>query len=180
MKYGMIRTPAIFELMESNVKPLLRRDKKLLEPLIAECIRVKAAVVRADEREAGERRILNFGHTIGHALEAETNYSQLLHGEAVGWGIIAACMIGASMKITDAATAERIIALVLAYAPLPKVKVDSRRIVQRVLSDKKTVGGVPHFILPTAIGHVEVVAGVPQEIVMQATKEMTKLSKASR
>ena len=67
---------------------------RCLEKLITECIRVKADVVSADERESGERRILNFGHTIGHALEAETDYKQFLHGEAVGWGMIAATMIG--------------------------------------------------------------------------------------
>ena len=94
MKYGVIRNPAIFELMESNSDALLRRDGALLETLITECIRVKADVVSADERESGERRILNFGHTIGHALEAETGYKQFLHGEAVGWGMIAATMIG--------------------------------------------------------------------------------------
>ena len=139
---------------------------------------MKAEVVSADERESGERRILNFGHTIGHALEAETNYKQLLHGEAVGWGMIAASMIGASMKVTDSATAQRIIALVLAYAPLPKVEVDGRRIMKRLLSDKKTVGGVPHFILATAIGKVEVVNNVPARAVVQAVKEINDLSRA--
>ncbi len=152
MKYGVIRDPAIFELMESQREALLRRDGAVLERLIADCIRVKADVVSRDEREGGERRILNFGHTIGHALEAETNYRRLLHGEAVGWGMIAACMIGAETNITDAETAQRIIDLVQSYGPLPKVKVDGRRILKRLAADKKSVGGVPHFILPTAIG----------------------------
>ncbi len=98
MKYGVIRNPAIFELMESNREALLRRDGALLETLITECIRVKAEVVSADERESGERRILNFGHTIGHALEAETGYKKLLHGEAVGWGMIAAALIGYALQ----------------------------------------------------------------------------------
>ncbi len=125
MKYGVIRNPAIFELMETNRDALLRRDGALLETLITECIRVKADVVSADERESGERRILNFGHTIGHALEAETDYEQFLHGEAVGWGMIAATMIGTGMQVTDSLTAQRIIGLVRAYAPLPKVEVNS-------------------------------------------------------
>ena len=124
MKYGVIRNPAIFELMESQRDALLRRDGALLETLITECIRVKADVVSADERESGERRILNFGHTIGHALEAETDYKQFLHGEAVGWGMIAATMIGATMQMTDSLTAQRIIGLVRAYAPLPRVEVN--------------------------------------------------------
>ena len=80
-------------------------------------------MVGADEREGGERRILNFGHTVGHALEAETRYRHFLHGEAVGWGMIAAARIGEQIGITDSATAQRITDLVLSYGPLPKVKV---------------------------------------------------------
>jgi 3-dehydroquinate synthase len=176
MKYGVIRNPAIFDLMETNRDALLRRDGALLEKLIAECIRVKAAVVSADERESGERRILNFGHTIGHALEAETNYRQLLHGEAVGWGMIAASMIGKEMQVTGGRTAERIIALVQAYGPLPRVNVDGRSILKRLLSDKKTVGGVPHFVLASGIGKVEVVNNVPPRCVVRAVKEIRTLS----
>ena len=141
--------------------------------LIAECIRVKADVVSADEREGGERRILNFGHTVGHALEAETGYKHLLHGEAVGWGMIAACAIGEQMKLTDRETAQRIVDLVRAYGPLPKVDVNAKRVFKRLLSDKKTVGGVPHFILATAIGKVEVVNNVSPQIVIEAVKDLS-------
>jgi 3-dehydroquinate synthase len=178
MKYGVIRNPAIFELMEANRDALLQRDGALLETLITECIRVKAEVVSADERESGERRILNFGHTIGHALEAETDYKQFLHGEAVGWGMIAATMIGAEIQITDSFTAQRIVGLVRAYAPLPGVEVNSEGIVKRLLSDKKTVGGVPHFVLPTSIGTVEVVNTVPERAILHAVEEIKKLSEA--
>lgn len=178
MKYGVIRNPAIFELMESNREALLKRDSELLEKLIAECVRVKAEVVSADERESGERRILNFGHTIGHALEAETGYRHFLHGEAVGWGMIAASFIGRAMKITDAATAERIVSLVLGYGHLPKIDVDSRRVMKRLAADKKTIGGVPHFVLSNAIGKVEVINNVPPATVLQALKEIKRLGKA--
>ena len=178
MKYGVIRNPAIFELMESNREALLSCDGALLEALITECIRVKAEVVSADERESGERRILNFGHTIGHALEAETDYQQFLHGEAVGWGMIAATMIGAEMQVTDSLTAQRLIRLVRAYAPLPRVEVNSEGIAKRLLSDKKTVGGVPHFVLPTEIGKVEVVNTVPERAVIHAVEGIKKLSEA--
>ena len=115
MKYGVIRNPQIFELLERERRAFLRRDRKMLEALIAACIQVKADVVSADERESGERRILNFGHTIGHALEAETGYGYFLHGEAVGWGMIAAANIGASMGVTSPAIAQRIVSLVRAY-----------------------------------------------------------------
>jgi 3-dehydroquinate synthase len=178
MKYGVIRNPAIFELMEANREALLRRDGALLETLITECIRVKADVVSADERESGKRRILNFGHTIGHALEAETEYKQFLHGEAVGWGMIAAALIGAATRTTDASTAERIVGLVRAYGSLPPVDVNRENIAKRLLSDKKTVGGVPHFILPTAVGKVEVVNTVSTQAIIDAVDEIKRLSKA--
>jgi 3-dehydroquinate synthase len=178
MKYGVIRDPAIFELMESERDALLCRDGALLEKLIAECIRVKADVVGADERESGERRILNFGHTIGHALEAETGYRKLLHGEAVGWGMIAAALIGYALDVTDSLTAQRIIAMVLAYGPLPKFKAQSRRILKRLLADKKTVGGVPHFVLATRIGAVDVAKDVPQRVILHAIEETKSLATA--
>ncbi len=112
MKYGVIRDTTIFELMEKRGDVLLRRDPALLEKLIAACVRVKADVVGADERESGERRILNFGHTIGHALEAETGYQHFLHGEAVAWGMIAATRLAEGMAMLDSSTAGRIIAMV--------------------------------------------------------------------
>ena len=178
MKYGVISNPAIFELMEANRDALLRRDVKLLETLITECIRVKAAVVSADEREGGERRILNFGHTIGHALEAETNYTRLLHGEAVGWGMIAAALIGVGVKQTDSATADRIIAQSSHTGLCPRLNVEPKRIIKLLQADKKTLGGTPHFILATGMGSVEVRKDIPTPLVVQAIKEINHLSKA--
>ena len=178
MKYGVIRNPVIFELMESKRDALLARDGALLERLITECIRVKAEVVSADERESGERRILNFGHTIGHALEAETRYRKLLHGEAVGWGMIAAALIGYALDVTDSLTAQRIIRTVLAYGPLPRFKTPGRRILKRLLADKKTLGGVPHFVLAGAIGEVEVVNNVPPRVILHAIEEAKALPAA--
>jgi 3-dehydroquinate synthase len=178
MKYGVIRNPAIFELMEQNCDALLQRDPALLEQLIIDCVRVKADVVSGDERESGERRILNFGHTIGHALEAETGYEQLLHGEAVGWGMIAATKIGLVMGKTDTRAAERIVALVLAYGPLPPLEVNADHIIERLLRDKKTVGGVPHFVLATEIGSVDVVNNVPINTILSAVQETNAMAKA--
>lgn len=176
MKYGVIRNPAIFDLMESNREALLARDSALLETLITACIWVKADVVSADERESGERRILNFGHTLGHALEAQTGYKKLLHGEAVGWGMIAAALIGYVLDRTDALNAQRIIAMVLAYGPLPRFKVQGRQILKRLLADKKTVSGIPHFVLATGIGKVEVVNDVPERIILHAIEEAKYLA----
>jgi len=178
MKYGVIRSPQIFELMESHRDALLQRDDDLLERLIVECVRVKADVVSADEREGGERRILNFGHTIGHALESATEYKRFLHGEAVGWGMVAAAAIGKCLGVTDPETADRIIAMVLAYGSLPEVHIDGRRVLQLLQADKKTMAGVPHFILATTIGKVDVVNTVPENAVIEAVVEITRLSRS--
>jgi 3-dehydroquinate synthase len=178
MKYGVIRNPEIFDLMETQREALLARDGTTLERLIVECIRVKAEVVSADERESGERRILNFGHTIGHALESATKYQHFLHGEAVGWGMVAAAAIGVELGVTDRATAERIVALVLAYGPLPQSKVNAKRVLKLLQSDKKTIGGVPHFVLAKTMGKVDVVNTVEAGTVLRAVAEVTRLSKA--
>ncbi len=180
LKCGVISNPEIFRRMEMELEreKVLQRDPQELEWLIAECVRVKADVVAADEREGGLRRILNFGHTIGHALEAETGYKQFLHGEAVAWGMVAAAMIAAALQLTDADTARRIISTVLAYAPLPKVDARGKRIAHRLAADKKTLDGIVHFVLPRSIGQVEVVADVPERAVIQAVDELRYLSQA--
>jgi 3-dehydroquinate synthase len=176
MKYGVIRDPRIFELMEKHRDALLARDSDLLEQLIAACIRVKAEVVSSDERESGERRILNFGHTIGHALEVETGYKALLHGEAVGWGMIAAADIGQEAGISDKATAQSIKDMVKAYGPLPKFKVKPDRILKRLMSDKKTVGGTPHFVLARRMGEVQIVNDVPKRVILRAIEKLNELA----
>ena len=177
LKCGIIRKREIFDFMQCERERILQRDTAVLEWLITECVKVKAEVVAADERESDLRRILNFGHTIGHALEAETAYRHFLHGEAVAWGMVAASMIAAGMQKTSAETAQRIISAVLAYAPLPRVESRSKNIARRILSDKKTVDGVAHFVLPREIGEVEIVRNVPDRAVVQAIEELRYLSR---
>jgi len=177
LKCGVISSPAIFEKMESDRDRILARDPATLEWLIAETVAVKARVVGEDEREAGLRRVLNFGHTIGHALEAETKYKQFLHGEAVAWGMVAATMLAVALQKTPPATAQRIIAAVLAYSPLPKVNVRAKSVVKRLAMDKKSRNGVPHFVLPVDIGEVEISNDVPPEMVVHALDEVRYLSK---
>ena len=178
LKCGIIRKPEIFDYMEKERAAILRCDPAALEWLIAECVAVKASVVEADERESGLRRILNFGHTIGHALEAETSYKKYLHGEAVAWGMVAATKIGARLERTDAETARRITSTVLAYAQLPPVASRSKSVIRRLRSDKKTVDGAVHFVLPVEIGRVEIVPNVPVRAVLDAIEELRTLSQA--
>jgi 3-dehydroquinate synthase len=176
LKAGVIRNPAIFEFMEQNRQQLLAREPGALEWLIAESVRVKADVVGQDEEEHDLRRILNLGHTLGHALEAETGYKLFLHGEAVAWGMVAASMISVGMQKLSAAEAQRIISLILAYGTLPRVDVRPKTIFRRLASDKKTLDGQVHFILPRKIGEVEVVTDVPERAVLQVVEELRDLA----
>ncbi|MBZ5703848.1 MAG: 3-dehydroquinate synthase [Acidobacteriia bacterium] len=176
LKCGVIGKPELFQQFEENKNKILKRDHAILESLIAESVKLKAEIVAADEHESGLRRVLNLGHTIGHALEAETGYQRLLHGEAVAWGMIAATNIALSMGKIDSVTAGRIADAVLGLGPLPRVHVRRANIVRRLQADKKTRDGVVHFVLPTAIGKVEVARNVPEKVVGQAVDELRRLS----
>jgi len=176
LKCGVIGRPELFRALERSDVRALRRNPATLEWVIAESIKLKAEVVGADEREGGLRRVLNFGHTIGHALEAETEYRRFLHGEAVAWGMIAAAKIAARVERIDAATAARITDTVRSLGPLPKVEARSRNILRRLQSDKKTRNGVVHFVLPLEIGKVEIVHDVPEEVVVEAVDELRRMS----
>jgi len=178
LKCGVISNAEIFARLEEGRDPILQRDIAALEWLITETVRVKAAIVAQDEKEGDLRRVLNFGHTIGHALEAETGYKHFLHGEAVAWGMVASAMIAAAMQKTDSDTARRIISTVLALATLPRVEPRGKRVFRRLKNDKKTMNGVVHFVLPTRIGAAEIVSEVPDGAVVQAIEELRYLSRA--
>jgi 3-dehydroquinate synthase len=177
LKCGVIGNVELFLRFEQNRARILKRDPVELEWLIAQSVRLKAEVVSADEREGGLRRVLNLGHTIGHALEAETGYRKLLHGEAVAWGMIAATNIALSVARTDSVTAGRIADAVLSLGRLPEVNVSSRKILARLQSDKKTQNGVVHFILPREIGKVEVASDVPESVIIDSVDELRRLSR---
>ncbi len=177
LKCGIIGNIELFLRFEQNRAKILKRDPVELEWLIAQSVRLKAEVVSADEHEGGLRRVLNLGHTIGHALEAETQYRNLLHGEAVAWGMIAATNIALSVNRTDSVTAGRIADAVLSLGRLPEVNVSAKRILGRLQSDKKTQNGVVHFILPREIGKVEVASDVPENAVLDSVEELRRLSR---
>jgi 3-dehydroquinate synthase len=173
LKCGVIRDRALFEFMKRDRQKILARDAKALQRTITDSVRVKAAVVSADEKESGLRRILNFGHTIGHALEAATAYSHFLHGEAVAWGMIAASRIARDAGFCREATAVEIRQSVLDYGPLPPVACAVEDVLGRLSSDKKAVAGAVHFVLPQRIGKVQISSQVPAPIVRSAV-EMIK------
>ena len=170
LKCGVIRDTHLFDLMERNSNKILGRDSRTLQRVLGDSIRVKADVVSADEKESGLRRILNFGHTIGHALEAATNYSHFLHGEAVAWGMIAAAAIARESGVCNADAAERIVNATRLYGPLPPVPCDVQSVLGRLGADKKTVAGAVHFVLPQKIGKVKISSDVPPSIVRNAVE----------
>jgi 3-dehydroquinate synthase len=172
LKCGVIRDKSLFEFMRRNSTRVLERDTKGLLRLIVDSIRVKANVVAADEKESDLRRILNFGHTIGHALEAATGYTHFLHGEAVGWGMIAATAIARDSGFCAPETAEEITSTVKAYGPLPPVKIGAGEIMGRLSADKKTVAGAVHFVLPLKIGKVKIAGDVPSDVIRQAVEQI--------
>jgi 3-dehydroquinate synthase len=160
VKAGIIRDRALLRYMEEHAEEILGGDAKALEKVIAGSIRMKADVVRSDERESGLRMILNFGHTIGHALEAATRYKAMLHGEAVAWGMVAALAIARRRGTITGAQMERMEKLIYLYGPLPKVRVRAAKILAAAGHDKKNVGGVRRFVLPVGIGDAGVVEDV--------------------
>ncbi len=176
LKCGVIGNAELFGEFEENRDAILKRDPATVERLIAESVRLKAHVVSVDEKENGLRRVLNFGHTIGHALEAETGYRTLLHGEAVAWGMVAAARIAADVGKLQARDSDRISLATRELGKLPKLEVRARNIARRLQSDKKTRNGKVHFVLPTEIGKVEVVNDVPEQVVLKAVEEIRELS----
>ena len=119
--------------------------------------------------------ILNFGHTIGHAIEAATHYKQLLHGEAVAWGMIAALNVARNRKAIDPKQADRIESLILHYGPLPPFKATAEKLVALTSRDKKNRSGTRSFVLPTGIGTTEIVRDVTDRELEAATKSMLTL-----
>jgi 3-dehydroquinate synthase len=159
----------LFDLLAERWREVLALQPDVVDELIAGAVRIKAEVVTADEREGGLRRILNFGHTVGHALEAETEYVRMLHGEAVAWGMLAATRLAELTGHLGSEDGLRIARAVRVYGPLPEVKdLDADRLLARLAADKKTMQGQVHFVLPTAIGSVTVVSGIAPELIRTA------------
>lgn len=172
VKCGVIRDRELFDYMRRHVEKLLQREPAALKRVIVDSVRIKAEVVAADEKESDLRRILNFGHTIGHALEAATAYNYFLHGEAVGWGMIAASEIASESGFCAPETAAQIGAAVRSFGPLPMVKIGAQEVIARLGADKKTVAGKVHFVLPLRVGKVQIAADVPVEIIRRGVESI--------
>ena len=173
IKYGVIGDEMLFRFLERRLPEVLRQGPGALGWVLERCIRAKAEVVSADERESGLREILNFGHTFGHALEAAGHYRKLLHGEAVGWGMIAAAQLSVQMKLLAPEQAERIAQLVCRVGPLPRLpSIKPERLIELMRADKKARGGRLRIVLAKRIGAVETVEDVPEHLVESTLREL--------
>lgn len=172
VKYGVILDAEFFAFLEQNVAKILARDATALRHVVARSCRLKADVVENDEREeTGLRAVLNYGHTFGHAFEALTGYDELLHGEAVSIGMHCAAQLAERLGRVDAAFVRRQELLLDAFG-LPKAMppVSVKKAIQVMARDKKAEEGKLNFILPTKLGHVELVRGVSEEVVAEVLR----------
>ena len=176
IKYGAIADRELFAFLEQRMRSVLRRDPASLSWIISRSIAIKARVVSEDEREGGLRQILNFGHTLGHALEAATNYRKFLHGEAIAWGMIAASMMALSMNRLPLIHAFRIVRLIASVGPLPKVPaIPSARLRSILSGDKKSRGGRVLWVFPRKIGKTEWGIEVPWPLVQKAVRSLPEI-----
>jgi 3-dehydroquinate synthase len=164
VKYGVIASPALFDRLANGLGAIFNRDRDALLPIVGESCAIKARVVEADERESGERRLLNFGHTAGHALESVTKYRRFRHGEAVGYGMLIAAAIAVARGRLATADRDRLATLISTMGPLPAVSdLAVEELLEAIGHDKKVVGGTLHYVLPRAIGECEVVSDVTRD-----------------
>jgi 3-dehydroquinate synthase len=174
IKHGAIIDAQFFDWIETNIGKLVARDPAALAYAIQRSCEIKADVVRQDEREGGLRAILNFGHTFAHAIESGMGYGQWLHGEAVGCGMVMAADLSLRLGYIDAATRDRVTALVRA-AGLPHIAPDlgMERWLDLMQVDKKNEGGQIRFILLKPLG-TPLITTVPQEALLATLQACIK------
>lgn len=169
VKYGMIMDEEFFEQIEASVEKLNDRDHETLIEIIARCCQLKAEVVRQDEREeTGLRAILNYGHTVGHAVEMLSGYGTVLHGEGVAIGMVAVSRLAEKLGRIVRSTTERQVELLRALGlstELPELDVDKMMAV--MMRDKKVAHGRLRFVLPDRIGHVELVGDIEESMIRE-------------
>ena len=186
IKAGIIRDAKLFRYMEQNAGTILEASPASLVRVVAASVRVKAEVVSQDEKESGLRMVLNFGHTIGHAIEAATHYRKLLHGEAVAWGSIAALHLSLNRALITPEDFARMANLILRYGPIPPFKIAATpqaaaaKLVALTSADKKKRSGRRAFVLATGIGRTEVAYDVTDAELLAATHAMLKIMQVDR
>jgi 3-dehydroquinate synthase len=166
IKYGIIYDRDFFDFLASFRQAILDLDLAVLESVVKACCTIKAKVVEADETEADFRRILNYGHTIGHAVEAASGYG-LAHGSAVAIGMVAAARIARHQSLLSPREMEKISDLIAAFGLPVEIppELDRNQIKEYLKTDKKAVDGCPFFVLPITIGKVRISDKVSEEMI---------------
>jgi 3-dehydroquinate synthase len=171
VKYGMTSSASLFDRIGRDRQAIFGRAPEVLADIIAESCRIKAAVVAVDEKEGGARRVLNFGHTAGHALEAVTKYRRFRHGEAVGYGMLVVAELARRRGALPAADRQALADLITSLGPLPPIAdVPSSQVVDAMKHDKKMVAGRLHVVLPTAVGATTIVDDVTEKEMREALR----------
>ena len=171
VKYGVIASRALFDRLVAELPRIVAREPDVLAEIVAASCRIKAEVVAADEREAGRRRVLNFGHTAGHALESVTRYRRLRHGEAVAYGMLIAARLAATRGLLDKSDAAALTELIGRMGPLPSVTdVSPSDLLAAMRRDKKVVAGRLHVVLPNGIGNTVIVDDVAEKDIRRALR----------
>ena len=164
VKYGMIASRDLFDRMARDLRAIVARDPAVLLPAIVESCRIKAEVVSQDERESGLRRILNFGHTVGHALEAVTRYRRFRHGEAIAYGMLAAADLATARGALADRERQALARLISQLGPLPPVvDLPVAEVLDAMRRDKKVVGGTLHFVIAIQIGATMTIDDVTED-----------------
>ena len=172
IKYGVIGDAKLFQFLEGKLEKVLRRERPVLSYVIENSIAQKARVVSKDERESGLREILNFGHTFAHALESVTHYRTYLHGEAVGWGMIAAARLAVEKRMLSPREEERIAKVIARVGPLPAwPSIPPAQLIAAMQADKKTRAGRLRFVLPERIGAVRCGVEAEEEMLVRVLRE---------
>jgi 3-dehydroquinate synthase len=171
IKYGAIRDLALFEWLEANMEPLVARDPEAITYAVIESCRIKADIVGADERETGERALLNFGHTFGHAIETGTGYGTWLHGEAVAAGMLLAAELSVRISGLRRSDCDRLDAIVeRAGLPIRPPRIETNRWLELIGRDKKIDAGELRLVLLGALGSGQVWSGLARDQVTEALR----------
>ncbi|MDT8901797.1 3-dehydroquinate synthase [Anaeroselena agilis] len=174
VKYGVIADAAFFAWLGANSEAILARDAGVLGEIVRRSCEIKAAVVEQDEKESHLRMILNFGHTIGHAVEAATGFARYTHGEGVAIGMYGAALLASLLGRCGRETVENVAALLGRFG-LPTAARGCRAedLTAYLARDKKSIGGVVNWVLPDGIGRVTICGDVPDEAVRQVLAAIT-------
>ena len=175
IKYAVIKDAALFSFLQRASGKIMKLDIKALTFIEERCIRIKAAIVSKDEREQkGIRTILNFGHTIGHAVESAAGYRTYTHGEAIAIGMVCASQIAECLGILKKNDAKKIKALIELYQlPTAIRQLPLQKILNALARDKKFLDGKNRFVLPVGIGKVVVKKGIPKNIIRRVIEKNT-------